>query len=335
MTTSSTTADRVGVLLLDRSGLELTLDAGALVLHENGQRIRSFPARLLDRVVLRANVRMDSSVLTALASQGTTFTAIGGRTGQNVAHLVGGSPADTRIRVAQCQLLADDAFVTDWCRRLIRAKVRRQHALLRRAQQVRPDCRKPLFDAIESIARILDQLPNAENRDSLRGYEGAAAAAYFRGFASLFAPSLEFNGRRRRPPPDPVNACLSLGYTLLLAETVAACWANALDPRVGFLHLPARGRASMACDLMEPWRAHVDSFVWTLFRERVLRPEHFGMDGAGSSLLGKAGRAEFYKAWAVRQRSLARSLRRHGHAVGQALAGLSAYPEHEQPEDEE
>jgi CRISPR-associated protein Cas1 len=325
----------MGVLFLDRTGLELTFDAGALVLLENGKRIRSFPVRLLDRIVLRTNVRLDSAVLTALATQGATFTAIGGRTGQHVAHLVGGQMADTRIRVAQCQLLSDEVFVKDWCFRLVRAKVRRQQLVLQTAQRKRPDCRKPLFDALATIDRILGQLPTAVDRESLRGYEGAAAAAYFKGFTSIFAPSLGFEGRHRRPPPDPVNACLSLGYTLLLSETVSACWANSIDPMVGFLHAPARGRASMACDLMEPWRAQIDRFVWDIFREQTLRPEHFGSDGAGSCVIGKAGRNEFYKAWAAKQRLLARSLRRHAHAVGKALEGLSRYPDCEHAEYEE
>ena len=56
---------------------------------------------------------------------------------------------------------------------------------------------------------------------SLRGLEGAGAAAYFDGFGDLLPERLKFRSRNRRPPKDPVNAALSLGYTLLHAEAVA------------------------------------------------------------------------------------------------------------------
>ena len=89
----------------------------------------------------------------------------------------------------------------------------------------------------------------------------------------------------------------------------------------------------MACDLMEPWRAHIDMFVWELFRDQVLRPEHFGSDGAGSCVIGKTGRSEFYKAWAGKQRLMARSLRRHSFRVGRSLVGNAVFPDCEDPED--
>jgi CRISPR-associated protein Cas1 len=198
--------------------------------------------------------------------------------------------------VAQCQRLGDEAWATDWCRRLVRSRLRGQWRLLQIALAARADLRKPLTDASASLHKVLQALPDAADRAALRGLEGAGAAAFFRGYATLFAPALGFVARRRRPPPDPVNASLSLGYTLLHGRAVQACWAAGLDPLVGFLHLPVHGRASLACDLMEPWRAHVEQWVWGLWRERVLRPEHFGRDGAQACLLGKAGRANFYAA---------------------------------------
>src|SRR5690606_17318101 len=143
------------------------------------------------------------------------------------------------------------------------------------------------------------------------GIEGAGAAAYFRGYAELFPASLGFRARRRRPPPDVVNATLSLGYTLLHALAAEACHAEGLDPAVGFLHEPTRGRASLACDLMEPWRARVDALVWTLFRDRVLAATHGARDGSGACLLGKAGRAHFYEAWSSIAGPLRRTLARH------------------------
>ena len=43
----------------------------------------------------------------------------------------------------------------------------------------------------------------------------------------------EMDGRNRRPPRDPVNAMLSLGYSLLAKDLTVACYAVGFDPYVG------------------------------------------------------------------------------------------------------
>ncbi len=73
-----------------------------------------------------------------------------------------------------------------------------------------------------------------------------------------------------------------------------------LDPMLGALHAPAFGRQSLACDLAEPLRPHIDFWVWTQFAARVVRPEHFSRDRDGRCLMGKAGRGAFYAAFEER-----------------------------------
>ena len=313
-------------LYIDRKGMSLQMRDGVIELRADGERVRCVPAQLLDRLVLRADTQLSSGTLAALADAGIGVLALGGRGGQRVAHLLGAPANDARARIAQCQRVNDEAWASSWSRQIIRAKLRAQWRVLRQGLDERADLRKPLSDAAGTVEQCLWRLPEAINRDSLRGLEGAAAAAYFRGYQSLFAAALGFEGRRRRPPPDPVNACLSLGYTLLQAQAVQACWAAGLDPMVGFLHLPAHGRASLACDLVEPWRARIDAWVWQQFRSRDLRPEHFGKDGAGACLLGKAGRSHFYAAITPLQQRCAAALRRHARLAARALAGVAELP---------
>ncbi|MCM8624108.1 MAG: CRISPR-associated endonuclease Cas1 [Candidatus Accumulibacter sp.] len=138
--------------------------------------------------------------------------------------------------------------------------------------------------------------PRPDAVEALRGLEGAGAAAYFEGFAELLPARLHFNGRNRRPPRDPANALLSLGYTLLHAEAVLALYGAGLDPFIGFYHALDFGRESLACDLVEPLRVEVDQHALMLFRSEKLRPEDFSSTQSGC-LLGKAGRARFYAEW--------------------------------------
>jgi CRISPR-associated protein Cas1 len=161
--------------------------------------------------------------------------------------------------------------------------------------------------------------------DSLRVIDGAGAAAYFGAYCGLFPPELEFRGRNRRPPRDPVNAVLSLGYTLLHAEAVRACYASGLDPIIGYYHQLDFGRESLASDLIEPLRPLVDDWVWQAFRERRLRADHFTRD-ADACLLGKAGRQIFYGTWECFVRPQRRLLRRACLRLAKHLASAAAAP---------
>ncbi len=188
-----------------------------------------------------------------------------------------------------------------------------------------PDLRHPLVDG---VTRLLDArgriLAEPElSVDSLRGIEGAAAVGYFQALTQLFPASLDFTGRNRRPPRDPVNAALSLGYTLLHFEAVRACHVAGLDPIIGFFHELDFGRESLASDLIEPWRPRIDAWVWEQFRTRSLRDDHFTRE-ADACLLGKTGRQHFYGAYEALARPLRRALRRYAGKLAVRLAGDGA-----------
>lgn len=317
----------MATLYVDHKGFELRLRDGAVEVRADGALARSVPAALVERVVLRAETTLSSTTLAAFADRGIGVVAFGGRGGQRVAHLLGRPHKSARARVAQCQRIDDGAFAGAWCRAIVRRKLLNQRRLLGTALAARPDLRKPLTDALGSVERCLHRAAATTDRETLRGLEGAAAAGFFRGYATLFAPALGFERRRRRPPPDPVNACLSLGYTLLHSQAVYAAWSTGLDPMIGFLHLPAFGRESLACDLVEPWRAEVERWVWQQFRDRALRPEHFGRDGAGACLIGKAARGYFYAGIDPLLRRCARGLRREAALAARVLAASAVWPQ--------
>ncbi|MFN3612858.1 CRISPR-associated endonuclease Cas1, partial [Tepidimonas sp.] len=157
---------------------------------------------------------------------------------------------------------------------LVRKVAAQRRFLLERAQEDLMH-RYELKTAVQRMEAANHSLKDAQTLPALRGAEGAAAQAFFMGYQTLFAPSLHFSGRNRRPPQDPVNAVLSLGYTLLHAEAALQAHAMGLDPYVGFLHDLDYGRESLACDLVEPHRGGVERLTWQLFRERVLTADHF------------------------------------------------------------
>ena len=298
-------------LYLDRRDLALKLEGRTLAIYAGDHRESTVPLHLLERIVLRSNVRLESSALARLADSGIALAAFGGRIGDKLAMVHGHCHNDGARRIGQYRRYDDPDWQRRWARHLVLVKLNRQRRLLRRGLAQRADLRHPLTTALAALdgamTRILaDQFVGVA---SLRGIEGAAAAAYFRGFCALFPASLDFTGRNRRPPRDPVNAVLSLGYTLLHAEAVRAAYGAGLDPIIGYYHRLDFGRDSLASDLIEPLRPRVDSWVWEQFRDRLLRAEHFHRDG-DACLLDKPGRAHFYAAFDPAMGAARRLLRR-------------------------
>lgn len=312
---------------IDRKHAELTAESGALVVRIPGERPTSVPLAAIERLVVRGAATVSTGLLGELWRQDAGVLVLSGRRGEPTARLLGRPHADASLRLAQYALQADQERRAILARRLLLGKLQGQRRVLARAVETRPDRRQPLLRAIRAIGEIEETLGGTALGDPARllGFEGAAAAAYFQGFASLFAPALGFSVRSRRPPRDPVNAALSLGYTLLQFEAGRQCQVVGLDAQLGILHELAPGRDALACDLVEPLRAHVDQLVLQLFVGGELRPEHFRQDASGC-LMGKAGRERFYAGYERHAASLARLLRLLARSVAREIraAGESA-----------
>ncbi len=180
-------------------------------------------------------------------------------------------------------------------RDLVNAKIRNQRTMLRRNWRGAEAERGPALDA---LARLADRAATAPDASVLLGLEGEAAAIYFRNFPSLFTeavtalPAFAFERRNRRPPADPVNACLSLAYALLTRTFTAALGTVGLDPWKGLYHVERPGRPALALDLIEPFRPMLaDSAVLMAFNNGELAPGDFVYAAGGCNLAPKARRS--------------------------------------------
>ena len=169
-------------------------------------------------------------------------------------------------------------------RGLIAAKTLNQRAVLQRALRdhgagMADRDRVALLAAVDRLLDIVRRTLKPEDVDGLRGLEGEAGHVYFGVFGKMLrtdSDNIRFKGRNRRPPLDPVNAVLSLLYTLLVHDCRSALETVGLDPAVGFLHRLRPGRPSLALDLMEELRPHLaDRLVLTLFNRAELKAGDF------------------------------------------------------------
>src|SRR5512135_192253 len=177
----------MGTLYLDRKDLSLHLDAGCLVIGESGQSPRRVPLKLLERVVIQGQVVLDSRLLIALGEQRIAVLCLSGRHSRRAAFLLGPGHADARRRLAQYRLSERADLRLSWSIALVAGKLRAQRQILNAALVLRPDCRLPLHTGLRQLDDLLAQLPQAGEMNALRGFEGAAAAAYFSALTAIFS----------------------------------------------------------------------------------------------------------------------------------------------------
>lgn len=253
-------------LYVDRKGLTCKYENKALVFFEDGQRCGTIPTIPLKRVVFQSSVTLETSLLAHLGRQGIGVTLLSGHTHQPAIYLPA-QTEDAHRRIAQYVLSQDEYYRTKISQKLLLKKFLVQQETLRTLLITNPG-HISLEDAIRSITNAVEKLNGAEHVSTLMGIEGNAASVYFQALASIAPKELKFKGRNRRPPKDPLNAVLSLLYTLVYAEAALIAHIAGLDPYVGFLHTLESGRASFACDIMEPLRPKLDLFALSLFQNK-------------------------------------------------------------------
>jgi CRISPR-associated protein Cas1 len=116
--------------------------------------------------------------------------------------------------------------------------------------------------------------------------------------------NFNFTNRNRRPPTDPVNAMLSLAYSMLSKDCTLAALAVGFDPYIGFFHQPRFGRPALALDLMEEMRPLIaESTVLSCINNRVVTEKDFVRAGQAVNLTAP-GRKRFFQMYEQRMSSL-------------------------------
>jgi CRISP-associated protein Cas1 len=186
--------------------------------------------------------------------------------------------AKVEYLMRQVECCQNPEFTRTQAEVIVTAKIHNSRILLMRLNRRK----SPVFDdtfvkeAIKDLDILMDKLPFAESMDALRGYEGRAATVYFQALGSLFSGTFKFEKRTKRPPTDPVNSLLSLGYTLLSQNVFSFIQAVGLHSHFGNLHVPRDNHPALVSDLMEEFRAQlVDSLTAYLINSSIFTPEDF------------------------------------------------------------
>ena len=239
------------------------------------------------------------------------------------------------LRIEQFRLARDPGACLRLARQFVHGKIRNHRTLLMRNHVEAPDA------ALLRLKQAAETALGASSAEELLGFEGAAAGCYFEQFAGMikapgeqqeldglgpvtpgadaadnaepkpgprqkdrFSFNFEFTHRNRRPPTDPVNALLSLSYSLLAKDCTVAALSVGFDPYVGFFHQPRFGRPALALDLMEEVRPLIaESAVLSCINNRVVTEKDFVRAGDAVNLT-TAGRKRFFQVYEQRMSSL-------------------------------
>ena len=253
--------------------------------------------RRLEMIGLVGRVHMTAEATRMCLDNGIAVSWIS-RGGALLGRLVPELSRTADLRLHQFRTIENTATAMELGRRFVDAKLANAAALLSTLRSNRPG--EPRFGVtISHLERLRERISTTKDRETLLGFEGEGAAQYFSVLGLAFSGSIKFEARRRRPPPDPANALLSLGYVVLTNLIASILEARGLDPYLGVLHTLRSGRPSLALDIIEEFRHPiVDRFVLRLCNRRQFRPDSFETDAKTSGIrLKRDSLKQFFREW--------------------------------------
>ncbi|MGD0496830.1 MAG: group II intron reverse transcriptase/maturase [Bryobacteraceae bacterium] len=166
--------------------------------------------------------------------------------------------------------------------RMIAAKISNQAAVLKYFAKYRkridPETAVSLMESAGRILALSDSAAGLDPveagvRGALMGFEGHAAALYWKQLTGIVPRDLGFGGRVTLSAQDPVNQCLNYVYGLLYGEVWRAVVRAGLDPYFGLIHGSVRDQGSLVFDLIEEFRAPFGDRIVVGMMGRGFRPE--------------------------------------------------------------
>lgn len=254
-----------------------------LLVKKDGALLQTLFLNKLSQLVVCGNIFLTPAAVRALLRReiDTTFMTL---RGNYLGRLQAPYGKNILLRRRQFQCAEDSAFSLRTGIAFVKGKITNLRSVLMRINRNRPE--EDLADPVLQLRKITEWVESAESLDVVRGHEGRAAVIYFGALSrGINAEGFSFEKRTRRPPTDPFNALLSLGYAFLFNTVNSSVSCAGFEPFLGYLHETDYGRPSLALDLMEEWRPLIiDTLVLSVINLKVLLPEDFVIDPAGETI---------------------------------------------------
>lgn len=274
-----------------------------LTVRANKQTLLDVPLIKVDGVVILGRATVSPAAVIELLERKLPLSFLTG-TGRYLGRLEPELTKNIFVRSAQWKAVAPSEPALHLVRGFVRGKLKNYRHTLLRGQ--REGTNLNFQKALTQLEQAIVPIDHTISIDSLRGLEGTGSAAYFGCFNQLIrADGFQFEARRRRPPTDPVNALLSLGYALLRHDIQSAVNIVGFDPYLGYLHTQRYGRPSLALDLMEEFRPLVvDAIVLSGLNRKTIERQDFVTEPlSGAVSLTPEGLRTFLRSYEQKKQS--------------------------------
>lgn len=298
----------LNTLYVTREEGYLALDGENVVLTEHGKELIRLPFANLESIYCFNYPGCSPALMGKCAKENVSlcFLSPGGRF---LARVTGETKGNVFLRKQQIEAFSEEKIRLALIRSFIGAKLKNTRNLLLRSRRDNPeiDCDGKVSRCMELLAVNLQKVEIEEDTEILRGIEGESAKAYFDVFDSLFLQQREdfkMYSRSRRPPLDRVNAVLSFLYTVCTNDIASALECVGLDPYIGVYHTLRPGRVSLACDMVEEFRAVLERMVLSAVNLKILQKNDFEIQVGGAVYLNDEGRKKIIGLWQDKKRDV-------------------------------
>ena len=278
----------MSTIYVTTQGATVQRRSGQILVCKQASILQNVPETHIRQIILFGNVNLttpavafclDQQIEVVYLSQGGRFRG----------RLNGDGGKSAELRRKQFERALDDGFRLTQARTIVAGKITNLIGFMRRQTEA-PRVEREM----SLLKKTLESVRRADSVETLLGLEGAASAGYFRLFAQCVPGPWKFEKRTAHPPRDPVNAMLSLSYTLIYNRIASHLNMIGLDPYQGFFHMARHGHAALASDLMEEFRPVIaDALVLKLLRRKQIKPADIVAE-KGEFRLSKEGSKTFF-----------------------------------------
>ncbi len=272
-------------LYVCEQGASIGIEANRFQVKYKDGLVRSVPAETLEIIEVFGKIQLTTQCITECLKRGVNVIFYSSN-GAYFGRLVSTNHVNVKRQRKQAELTEE--FKTQIAKNMITAKIRNQSVILRRYAR---NQNESVDKTIEEMIRLSRKIESCSDTEQIMGYEGFAARSYFSALGKLINPEFRFEKRTRRPPTDPFNSMISLGYSIVLNEIYGKLEAKGLNPYFGILHKDREKHPTLASDLMEEWRAVlIDSVVMSMLNGHELSMDDFYRgENSPAVYLGKTG----------------------------------------------
>ena len=280
----------MSTIYLNQHGTEVSKDGGRILIKTRDGKVQQIPSSYADCFVVMAVVQITHGVIMEILGNGGSIIYLA-KDG-SIAGELGSKLGRPRNLVRQLACYMDPVKRQHMASMFVKRKLETERNFL--STKYKSHKKQELKAAISKISGLIKIAEPKRAVETLMGIEGIGAKTYFDAFSLLLdGSSFKWNGRKRRPESDPLNAMLNFGYVLLEKDVRRVLAARVLSISIGFIHELDYRKDSLVYDVMEIFRTKVvDRFIFRCIGLGVIRPEDFYME-EGRCIFNEAAKKKF------------------------------------------